>query len=59
MIEEKILPYAVWGYGVIFTADDGQIDLRQEDYLVIGTLESYRAMKEYFGAEVWFLFILK
>ena len=39
------------GYGVNFTADDGQINLRQEDYLVIGTLESYRAMKEYFGAE--------
>ena len=40
--------YGIWTY---FTADDGQIDLRQEDYLVIGTLESYRAMKEYFGAE--------
>ena len=40
--------YGVWTY---FTADDGQINLRQEDYLVIGTLESYRAMKEYFGAE--------
>ena len=40
--------YGIWSY---FTADDGQINLRQEDYLVIGTLESYRAMKEYFGAE--------
>ena len=40
--------YGPWSY---FTADDGQINLRQEDYLVIGTLESYRAMKEYFGAE--------
>ena len=40
--------YGIWTY---FTADDGQINLRQEDYLVIGTLESYRAMKEYFGAE--------
>ena len=39
----------VWTY---FTADDGQIDLRNHDYLVIGTLVSYRAMKEYFGEEV-------
>ena len=36
----------VWKY---FTADDGQIDLAAHDYLVIGTLESYRALKEYFG----------
>lgn len=50
MIEERSYhtQYGVWSY---FTADDGQINLRQEDYLVIGTLESYRAMKEYFGAE--------
>ena len=40
--------YGPWSY---FTADDGQINLGHEDYLVIGTLESYRAMKEYFGAE--------
>ena len=36
----------IWTY---FTADDGQIDLAAHDYLVIGTLESYRALKEYFG----------
>ena len=38
----------IWTY---FTADDGQIDLEQFDYLLIGTLVSYRAMKEYFGAD--------
>lgn len=38
----------VWTY---FTADDGQIDLKKYDYMVIGTLESYRAMQEYFGEE--------
>lgn len=38
----------VWTY---FTADDGQIDLEKKDYLVIGTLESFRALKEYFGEE--------
>lgn len=38
----------IWTY---FTADDGQIDLEQFDYLLIGTLVSYRAMKKYFGAD--------
>lgn len=38
----------VWRY---FTADDGQIDLTQWDYLVIGTLESYGALKNYYGEE--------
>ena len=36
----------VWTY---FTAGDGQIDLAAYDYLVIGTLISYRALREYFG----------
>ena len=39
----------IWTY---FTADDGQIDLKNQDYLVIGTLESYYGMKEYFGEDV-------
>lgn len=38
----------VWTY---FTADDGQIDLNSRNYLVIGTLESYRALRAYFGKE--------
>lgn len=38
----------VWTY---FTADDGQIDLEHKDYLVIGTLESFQALKKYFGEE--------
>lgn len=38
----------IWTY---FTADDGQIDLERHDYLVIGTLVSYRALREYFGEE--------
>lgn len=41
--------HGVWHY---FTADDGQIDLEKQDYLGIGTLESYRKMVEYFGREV-------
>lgn len=38
----------VWTY---FTADDEQIDLSCYDYLVIGTLVSCRALKEYYGEE--------
>ena len=40
--------HGVWHY---FTADDGQIDLKNHDYLGIGTLESYQKMKEYFGQD--------
>ena len=39
-----------WSY---FTADDGQFDLKGgNDYLMIGTLESYENMKNYFGQEM-------
>lgn len=40
--------HGIWRY---FTADDGQIDLEKYNYLVIGTLESYAAMRKYFGAD--------
>ena len=39
------------GVCTYFTADDGQIDLKRNDYLVIGTLVSYEALREYFGAD--------
>ncbi|SFQ21772.1 Guanylate kinase [Lachnospiraceae bacterium XBB1006] len=35
-----------WKY---FTVDDEQIDLQNNSYLVIGTLESYMSMRKYFG----------
>ena len=38
----------LWRY---FTADDGQIDLAVGNYLMIGTVEAYVSMREYFGAE--------
>ena len=38
----------IWKY---FTVDDGQIDLATDNYLVIGTLESYVKMRDYFGVE--------
>lgn len=37
-----------WSY---FTADDGQIDIENENYLMIGTLESYEETRNYFGKE--------
>ena len=40
----------IWTY---FTADDGQIDLSAADYLLIGTLVSYQALREYFGVEAF------
>ena len=40
--------HGVWTY---FTADDGQEDLENWDYLGIGTLESYCRMKEYYGKD--------
>ncbi len=38
----------IWHY---FTVDDGQVDLAKWNYLLVGTLESYRAMQRYFGEE--------
>lgn len=38
----------VWKY---FTVDDGQVQLAQSNYLVIGTLVSFEKMKSYFGEE--------
>lgn len=40
--------HGIWRYATI---DDGQIDLACADYLVIGTLESYRKMRAYCGRE--------
>lgn len=40
--------HGIWKY---FTVDDGQIDLEQGDYLLIGTLETYEKIRGYYGAE--------
>lgn len=40
--------HGIWKY---FTVDDGQIDLAQGDYLLIGTLETYEKIRDYYGAE--------
>lgn len=38
--------YGIWKY---MTVDDGDINLDKENYLIIGTLESYVKCKSYFG----------
>ncbi|HPF29004.1 MAG TPA: guanylate kinase [Lachnospiraceae bacterium] len=38
-----------WYY---FTVNDGQIELSNKDYLIIGTLESYNKTREYFGESI-------
>lgn len=38
----------IWNY---FTVDDGQLDLANCNYLMVGTLESYGSVRSYFGAE--------
>ncbi|MBO5618121.1 MAG: guanylate kinase [Pseudobutyrivibrio sp.] len=38
-----------WFY---FTVDDGQIDLKSNDYLIIGTVESFVKIRDYYGEDV-------
>lgn len=40
--------YGPWRY---LTVDDGQIDLNHQNYIVIGTLESFLKVREYFQEE--------
>ena len=39
--------YGAWKYATI---EDGQVNLAESDYLMIGTLESYGKLKKYYGA---------
>ena len=40
--------HGTWHY---FTVNDGQINLEDSDYLMIGTLETYAQIREYFGED--------
>lgn len=40
--------HGLWRY---FTVDDGQIQLSENNYIMIGTLEAYEKMKAHFGAD--------
>ena len=50
LIESRVYQtvYGPWYY---FTVDDGQADPSRESLLAIGTLESYRQMRKYYGAD--------
>ena len=50
IIEHRVYDtvFGPWHY---FMADDGNIDLDNNDYLTIGTLESYCSIRDYFGAD--------
>ena len=40
--------HGIWSY---FTVDDGQIDLARDNYLYIGTLESYEQVRNFYGED--------
>lgn len=50
IIEERTYDtyYGLWRY---FTVDDGRIDLENQSYAIIGTLEAYSKMCSFFGKE--------
>lgn len=50
IIEDRVYHtfHGLWRY---FTVDDGQVQDRDRNYLMIGTLESYLKLKDYFGAD--------
>lgn len=50
VIEERTY-HTVCGPWRYFTVNDGQISLEGNDYIMIGTLEAYEGMKDYFGAD--------
>ena len=54
-VQGKIIECRVYntihGKWYYFTADDGQINLDREDYLMITTLEGYEKIRNYFGKE--------
>ena len=41
--------YGIWYY---FTVDDENINLQENDYILIGTLESYEKVRNYYGKDV-------
>ncbi|MCR4611278.1 MAG: guanylate kinase [Lachnospiraceae bacterium] len=40
--------YGPWDY---FTVDDGEVLIDEKDYLIIGTLESYQKIRNYYGKD--------
>ena len=48
---EKRVYHTVYGDWYYFSVDTDDVDLSREDYLYIGTLESYVKMREYYGED--------
>lgn len=40
--------HGIWHY---FTVNDGQVNLSQNSYIMIGTLESYQQLRKYYGED--------
>ncbi len=47
-IREYNTVHGPWFY---FTVDDGSVDLNNDDYLIIGTVESYSKIRDYYGED--------
>ena len=48
---EKRAYHTVYGIWTYFTVDDEHLDLEKQDYLAIGTLESYEKIRGYYGSQ--------
>lgn len=48
---EKRCYNTVYGPWYYFTVDDGAIDIDNKDYMMIGTLESYESIRNYYGSD--------
>ena len=51
IIEQRVYQ-TVAGPWIYFTADDGQIDTRENNYLIIATPEAYLGFRDYFGDDL-------
>lgn len=51
IIEERAYDtmYGIWRY---FTVNDEQLQIENQSYIMIGTLEAYQQIKNYFGEEI-------
>ena len=48
---EKRVYHTVHGDWIYYSVDDGKLDLEKNDYLYIGTLESFVPLKAYYGGD--------
>ena len=51
IIEEQVY-HTVHGDWYYFTADDGSIDIENNDYIAIGVLDSFEGTRNYYGKDV-------